>query len=94
MSYIATASIRTNGAIGWVSQVSSPIFFEVVLDNLDVILNYLRVNSLEGAMNPVMIRALRMKVKDRAKLTIMEPHEYAGRKLPWVKVERKDIKQC
>ena len=84
MTYIATATIRTNGEIGWVSQISNPVFFDIVVEHLDAILDYLQITSLQGAMNPVMARALRIKVKNRANITIQSPHKYAGRDLPWV----------
>jgi hypothetical protein len=88
MTYIATATIRTCGEIGWVSQISNPVFFDVILENLDVILDMLHITSLEGAMSPIMARSLRMKVKNRGQLTIHSPHKYDGRLLPWVSLTK------
>lgn len=90
MAFVASAMIQTNGSVGWVRQISSPLFFEVLFENLDEILNILGVTSLEGPMNPAMFRFLKIKCKGRAKFTEGKQEDYEGHKLIWVKLERLD----
>ena len=90
MSYVASAMIQTNGSVGWVRQISGPVFFDVLFDNLDGILTTLGVSALEGPMNPAMIRAGFMKLKGRAKITVGEKDIFDGHELTWMKLERAD----
>jgi hypothetical protein len=90
MSYVVSATIQTYGCVGWMRQISNPLFFDLLLPRLGDMLKQTGVDSLEGPMNPAMARALRMKARGLAKVTIMKTCECAGRNMPWVKVERLD----
>lgn len=88
IDYIASCVVQTCGSDAWVTNVSSPLVFDAVLDNLEDIMVTLGVERLLGTMNPAMARALRMKVRGRAKFTQEAPQLYAGRMLPWVSISR------
>lgn len=87
MDYVSSALVQVNGDVAWVRQVSSPVFIECLVENLEMILKGLGVTRLEGLMNPAMARMLRIKASGVAKYEELKHVLCSGRDLIWVALE-------
>ena len=83
-TYVASAIIRKYGDRGWMSSISSPKLFKLIIEHMDSVFDDCGVTTFEGYMNPAMARALRIGVKNKAKFSISHWGVCSGRKMPWV----------
>lgn len=88
-NYIASATVRTYGDRGFVSQISSPRLFEAMPAYFEQFMDRLGVKTLEGYMSKAMARAVRIASRKWAQFSITHEGDCAGRTMPWVVLKRK-----
>ena len=86
-NYIANAHVRIYGDRGWMSNIIGASFYDVLADNVPALLKACGgIRTLEGFMTKVHARALRMRLRGKAKVEVTHTGMCAGREMPWVVV--------
>lgn len=88
-NYVAVATVRVYGDVGWMSSISSPRLFEALPEHFESLLDRLGVRTLEGYMSKAMARAVRMASRNWAVFEIKHYGQCAGREMPWVVLSRR-----
>jgi hypothetical protein len=83
-NYVASATIRTYGDVGWMSQITGIKFYEALREHFHEILAAAHCRTLEGYMTDAHARLLKRMCRGRAAFGITHRGQCAGREMPWV----------